>query len=220
MPTPPRRSPRTLHQRLQAARDRSAASAKPSSAPAAKSSTQSGAEPVARALEWPGSDQAVPPGRRSQTPDGLSLLGWPDDSRRRRRRRHDAVGPGRPVHLSRARKIFLPRINSDYPGLRVHGGMASGMARAGRDATDPRAGGPRRSAPSASCSAGRSACAASCRKAAGRSATARRHQGAGQRHLSSSAASRRWTSCGRCIERIAARRPGRCSSAGRTSGSS
>jgi small ligand-binding sensory domain FIST len=62
-----------------------------------------------------------------QTPDGLSLLGWPD-----------ALVEGDPAQATLlllgdpftfpAMEIFLPQVNADYRGLRVHGGMASGMA--------------------------------------------------------------------------------------------
>jgi small ligand-binding sensory domain FIST len=66
-----------------------------------------------------------------QTPDGLSLLGWPD-----------AFVEGDPAAATLllladpftfpAMEIFLPRINADYKGLRVHGGMASGMVGPGQ----------------------------------------------------------------------------------------
>jgi small ligand-binding sensory domain FIST len=61
-----------------------------------------------------------------RTPDGLSLLGWPD-----------ALVEGDPAAATMlllgdpftfpAIEIFLPQVNADYKGLRVHGGMASGM---------------------------------------------------------------------------------------------
>ena len=66
-----------------------------------------------------------------QTPDGLSLLGWPD-----------ALVEGDPAAATLlllgdpftfpAMEIFLPQVNADYRGLRVHGGMASGMAGPGQ----------------------------------------------------------------------------------------
>src|SRR5262249_24764373 len=61
------------------------------------------------------------------TPDRLRLLGWPD-----------ALADGAPAAATMlvlgnpytfpATEIFLPQVNSDYKGLRVHGGMASGMS--------------------------------------------------------------------------------------------
>jgi small ligand-binding sensory domain FIST len=66
-----------------------------------------------------------------QTPDGLSLLGWPD-----------ALVEGDPAQAALlllgdpftfpATEIFLPQVNADYRGLRVLGGMASGMAGPGQ----------------------------------------------------------------------------------------
>jgi small ligand-binding sensory domain FIST len=64
-----------------------------------------------------------------QTPDGLSLLGWPDALL--------AADPGQAAILLLADpftfpvNIFLTRVNEDYPGLRVMGGMSSGGRRAG-----------------------------------------------------------------------------------------
>jgi small ligand-binding sensory domain FIST len=64
-----------------------------------------------------------------QTPDGLSLLGWPDALL--------SADPARAAFLLLADPftcpidVFLSRINEDYPGLRVMGGMSSGGRRAG-----------------------------------------------------------------------------------------
>jgi small ligand-binding sensory domain FIST len=62
-----------------------------------------------------------------KTPDGLSLLGWPDALV------ECGPNPGTMILLGDpftfpAQEIFLPQVDADYPGLRVHGGMASGMA--------------------------------------------------------------------------------------------
>jgi small ligand-binding sensory domain FIST len=62
-----------------------------------------------------------------QTPDGLSLLGWPDALV------EGGPDPGTMLLLGDpftfpAQEIFFPQVDADYPGLRVHGGMASGMA--------------------------------------------------------------------------------------------
>jgi small ligand-binding sensory domain FIST len=66
-----------------------------------------------------------------QTSDGLSLLGWPDALV------EGGPDPGTLLLLGDpftfpAQEIFLPQVNADYPGLRVHGGMASGMAGPGQ----------------------------------------------------------------------------------------
>jgi small ligand-binding sensory domain FIST len=66
-----------------------------------------------------------------KTPDGLSLLGWPDGLV------DGGSDPGTLLLLGDpftfpAQEIFLPQVNDDYPGLRVHGGMASGMAGPGQ----------------------------------------------------------------------------------------
>ncbi|HLJ93794.1 MAG TPA: FIST N-terminal domain-containing protein [Gemmataceae bacterium] len=64
-----------------------------------------------------------------QTPDGVSLLGWPD-----------ALLSTDPAHavlfllgdpFTFPANLFLDRINDAHPGLRVMGGMASGGRRAG-----------------------------------------------------------------------------------------
>jgi small ligand-binding sensory domain FIST len=66
-----------------------------------------------------------------QTSDGLSLLGWPDGLV------EGGADPGTLLLLGDpftfpAQEIFLPQVDADYPGLRVHGGMASGMAGPGQ----------------------------------------------------------------------------------------
>ena len=66
-----------------------------------------------------------------QTSDGLSLLGWPDALV------EGGPDPGTLLLLGDpftfpAQEIFLPQVDADYPGLRVHGGMASGMAGPGQ----------------------------------------------------------------------------------------
>jgi small ligand-binding sensory domain FIST len=66
-----------------------------------------------------------------QTSDGLSLLGWPDGLV------EGGPDPGTLLLLGDpftfpAQEIFLPQVDADYPGLRVHGGMASGMAGPGQ----------------------------------------------------------------------------------------
>ncbi|MBX7103143.1 MAG: FIST C-terminal domain-containing protein [Gemmataceae bacterium] len=65
-----------------------------------------------------------------RTPDGPSLFGWPDSL-------VDA-DPGDAAMLLLgdpftfpAVELFLPRVNEDYEGLRVFGGMASGMSEQG-----------------------------------------------------------------------------------------
>jgi small ligand-binding sensory domain FIST len=67
-----------------------------------------------------------------QTPDGFSLLGWPDALL--------SADPAQAAVLLLADPftfpidVFLSRVNEDYPGLRVTGGMASGGRRAGETA--------------------------------------------------------------------------------------
>src|SRR5438105_8135588 len=61
-----------------------------------------------------------------QTSDGLSLLGWPDALVEGDPAAGAMLLLGNPYKFP-AQEIFLPRVNADYPGLRVHGGMASGM---------------------------------------------------------------------------------------------
>lgn len=62
----------------------------------------------------------------SQTPDGLSLLGWPDALLEADPARAVLLVLGDPFTFPAA-ELFLPRINEDHPGLRVLGGMASGV---------------------------------------------------------------------------------------------
>jgi small ligand-binding sensory domain FIST len=66
-----------------------------------------------------------------QTPDGLSLLGWPDTLVEGGHDPGTLLLLGDPFTFP-AQEIFLPQVNADYPGLRVHGGMASGMAGPGQ----------------------------------------------------------------------------------------
>lgn len=60
------------------------------------------------------------------TPDGLSLLGWPDELLEIEESESTLLVLGDPFTFPAA-EIFLPRINSDYSGTHVFGGMASGM---------------------------------------------------------------------------------------------
>lgn len=62
-----------------------------------------------------------------QTPDGLSLLGWPDALIDCDTANCTMLLLGDPFTFP-AQEIFLPQVNADYPGLRVYGGMASGMS--------------------------------------------------------------------------------------------
>lgn len=67
----------------------------------------------------------------AETPDGPTLFGWPD-----------ALVEADPAHMIMllfgdpftfpAIELFLPRVNDDLPGLRVHGGMASGVTEQGQ----------------------------------------------------------------------------------------
>jgi small ligand-binding sensory domain FIST len=66
-----------------------------------------------------------------QTPDGLSLLGWPDALVEGGSDAGTLLLLGDPFTFP-AQEIFLPQVNVDYSGLRVHGGMASGMAGPGQ----------------------------------------------------------------------------------------
>ena len=61
------------------------------------------------------------------TPDGMSLLGWPDALVEGDPAAGAMLLLGNPYKFP-AQELFLPQVNSDYAGLRVHGGMASGMA--------------------------------------------------------------------------------------------
>src|SRR5947207_2188727 len=56
-----------------------------------------------------------------QTPDGLSLLGWPDALVEGDPAAATLLLLGHPYTFP-AMEIFLPQVNSDYRGLRVHGG--------------------------------------------------------------------------------------------------
>jgi small ligand-binding sensory domain FIST len=62
-----------------------------------------------------------------QTSDGLSLLGWPDALVEGDPAAATMLVLGNPYTFPAA-EIFLPQVNSEYKGLRVHGGMASGMS--------------------------------------------------------------------------------------------
>jgi small ligand-binding sensory domain FIST len=66
-----------------------------------------------------------------QTSDGLSLLGWPDALVEGGPEPGTLLLLGDPFTFP-AQEIFLPQVDADYPGLRVHGGMASGMAGPGQ----------------------------------------------------------------------------------------
>src|SRR5262249_40973112 len=59
------------------------------------------------------------------TPDGHSLLGWPDGLLDADRAQSVLLVLGDP--MSFPVDLFLNEINSTHPGLRVLGGMASGM---------------------------------------------------------------------------------------------
>lgn len=62
----------------------------------------------------------------AHTPDGPSLFGWPDSLVETDPTQMIMLLFGDPFSFPAA-DLFLPRINEDCPGLRVHGGMASGM---------------------------------------------------------------------------------------------
>jgi small ligand-binding sensory domain FIST len=59
-----------------------------------------------------------------QTPEGLSLLGWPDELASADVRQAVLLLLADPYTFPI--DVFLQRVNEDYPGLRVLGGMASG----------------------------------------------------------------------------------------------
>jgi small ligand-binding sensory domain FIST len=61
----------------------------------------------------------------------MSLLGWPDTLVDGDPAAATLLLLGDPFTFP-AMEIFLPRVNADYLGLRVHGGMASGMAGPGQ----------------------------------------------------------------------------------------
>jgi small ligand-binding sensory domain FIST len=60
----------------------------------------------------------------SRTSEGISLLGWPDGLVDADPARSLLIALGDPYTFPTA-EIFLPRLNDDYPGLAVVGGMAS-----------------------------------------------------------------------------------------------
>lgn len=62
-----------------------------------------------------------------QTPDGLSLLGWPDALMECESSGATAIVLGDPFTFP-ATEIFLPQINGQCRGVQVLGGMASGMS--------------------------------------------------------------------------------------------
>lgn len=62
----------------------------------------------------------------AQTPDGPSLFGWPDTLVETDPAHNIMLLLADPFSFPAA-DLFLPRVNEDSPGLRVHGGMASGM---------------------------------------------------------------------------------------------
>lgn len=62
-----------------------------------------------------------------QTPDGMSLLGWPDALIDCDAANCTMLLLGDPFTFP-AQEIFLPQVNADYPGMRVYGGMSSGMS--------------------------------------------------------------------------------------------
>jgi len=64
-----------------------------------------------------------------QTPDGLSLLGWPDALLSADPVRAAMLLLGDPFTFPA--NLFLDRMNEDHPGLRVMGGMSSSGRRAG-----------------------------------------------------------------------------------------
>src|SRR5205085_11760372 len=67
------------------------------------------------------------------TPDGLSLLGWPDALAEADPSQSAMLIVGDP-HTFPAMELFLPRLNDDHAGLRVFGGMASGTQLRGQTA--------------------------------------------------------------------------------------
>jgi small ligand-binding sensory domain FIST len=62
-----------------------------------------------------------------QTPDGYSLLGWPDRMAEAEENRSTILLLGEPTTFPV--DAFLQQMNENYPGLRVLGGMASGAGR-------------------------------------------------------------------------------------------
>ncbi|MFL5329505.1 MAG: FIST N-terminal domain-containing protein [Gemmataceae bacterium] len=65
------------------------------------------------------------------TPDGPTLFGWPDSLVDTDFTKSLMLTLGDPYTFP-ATDLFLPRLNEDYAGLRVHGGMASGMSDRGQ----------------------------------------------------------------------------------------
>jgi small ligand-binding sensory domain FIST len=63
----------------------------------------------------------------SETSEGISLLGWPDGLLDADPKKSLLLAFGDPYTFPTA-EIFLPRINDDYPGLAIAGGMASNPA--------------------------------------------------------------------------------------------
>lgn len=61
-----------------------------------------------------------------QTPDGPTLLGWPDVLLEADPAQEVMLALGDPFTFP-ALELFLPRVNEDTPGLRVHGGLVSGL---------------------------------------------------------------------------------------------
>jgi small ligand-binding sensory domain FIST len=68
-----------------------------------------------------------------QTPDGWTLLGWPDSVLDANPTESAMLVLGDPYTFP-ADKLFLPRVDEDHAGLRVLGGMASGMPGPGHNA--------------------------------------------------------------------------------------
>lgn len=76
---------------------------------------------------WNGLVQAEPVHlTANRTPDGPTLFGWPDDLVDYAAAQAVMLLLADPYTFPAA-ELFLPRVNEDYKGLRVHGGMASGM---------------------------------------------------------------------------------------------
>ncbi len=67
----------------------------------------------------------------TQTADGLSLLGWPDDLFEVQPNRAALLVLGDPFTFPTV-EVFLPQINEDSAGLPVFGGMASGSSMPGQ----------------------------------------------------------------------------------------
>jgi small ligand-binding sensory domain FIST len=65
------------------------------------------------------------------TPDGPTLFGWPDGLVESDAAKAVMLLLADPYTFPAA-ELFLPRVNEDYKGLRVHGGMASGMTGQGQ----------------------------------------------------------------------------------------